>query len=525
MKTKRLAVSLSGVLVLASCGGDGGSSPTPTPPPPPPTSTLTVTLSQSSGDIAIGEGGNARFGFDASYSGTTSGAIVPDISVGGKRYELDGAPTLSGNTYSVKLRTKPFPAGGRTTTNVTFRLCTTTDCSTVYPGSTKTFSVNLDVAFKDWGTFQRDAAHTGFVAVSYNAADFRDGWSFPTGSFPPTETASRRGSVFVNTRTSNGTLTTRALSATDGSNQWSYDLGQQSYASGPSYASGRVASMAMGSSSTSIPLQIIAADDGRALGSVSYSSQFSTGGVPTFFGDNMYFQAGYYGNVVYAKNAADRSSIWTVDTTQPGEGFVHQGESVAVDNDNVYFFGGGNLFALSRTTGAIASKIRNPYFSLFGLSYSGDYRGAPIIAPTGRIITFTDNRGARVPLPLMAFAPASGSVSWRSQRSYFGHPALRRSTLFAARADSPVIDLLNSADGSVTGTITLPSDAGQLFNNIVVTEKHLFVSSESKTFAVDLDQTNYPVVWTAQKGGALAITPDNLLVVSAVDGVYAYRLN
>ncbi len=61
-------------------------------------------------------------------------------------------------------------------------------------------------------------------------------------------------------------------------------------------------------------------------------------------------------------------------------------------------------------------------------------------------------------------------------------------------------------------------------SNVIVTGSHLFVASDTTTFAVDLQQSTYPVVWSAPKGGALAITPDNLLVVSAQDGLAAFRL-
>lgn len=474
--------------------------------------------------MSLDEGEGRTFSFLASYSGTSPSPIVADVQIGGKRYELDGAPTSSGNTFTVRMKTAPFPAGGATSSNVTFRLCTSTDCSTVYPGSTQTFTVNLDVKLKDWSTFQRDAAHTGYVAVRYNASDFADGWSMTTSPSAPSEIAARRGSVFVNIRQTSGTLETRAVDSASGKILWTYDLGKKGNSSGPSYGNDRVASMAMDLSSGSVPMEIIGATTGRALSTVDYASQFSDGGVPTPVGDSLYFQAGYYGNVVYAADAARGTRTWARDTTQGGEGYVQEGESVAVDDSYVYFFGGGNLFALSRSTGAIAYKIRNPYFTKFGLSYYGRYRGAPILSSNGRIFTFSDNRDPQSPNPLVAFSLSSASPLWRSSARYIGHPALRDDILFATRSTGTVIDLINSADGSVSGSIDLGSGAGPLTSNIVVTRNHLFVASESATYAVDLQQANYPIVWTAPKGGALAISPDNVLLVSARSGLYAYQL-
>lgn len=96
--------------------------------------------------------------------------------------------------------------------------------------------------------------------------------------------------------------------------------------------------------------------------------------------------------------------------------------------------------------------------------------------------------------------------------------------MFASRADSAIIDLINTADGSVRASIDIGNGRGPLINNVIVTGSHLFVASETATYAVDLRQSTYPVVWSAPKGGALAITPDNVLTISASDGIVAYRL-
>jgi len=518
----------SAALAAVVVSGCSGSAPAPTPTPTTPTiATLPVTLSAASANVTANEAQAASFAFTANYTGTSRDPIVADVQVAGKRIELDGTPVASGASFNVPLRVASLLPGGTSTNTVTFRLCTSSACSTVYPGSTQTFTVNLDVRLKDWATFQRDAGHTGYVAANYVTSEFgtASAWSISSPApYAPSEIAARRGSIFVNLRQSTGNLITRAVNPASGATLWSYDLGRNSYSSGPSYSNGRVVSMAMDLSSGSIPMQIINADSGAAAGTTSYASQFSNGGVPTPVGDNLYFQAGYYGNVVYAANAASGGSLWARDTTQPSEGYVHEGESVAVDDNYVYFFGGGNLFALNRNSGTIAHKIRNPYFTKFGLSYFGGYRGAPILGRNGRIFTFTDNRSPNYADSLIAFSLSSATPLWRSAATYFGHPALRDDTLFAIRSDGRTIDMINAATGAVSGSIDLGSSRGSLMSNIVVTGSHLFVANATATYAIDLQQSTYPVVWSAAQGGALAITPDNMLVISAGNGVYAYKL-
>ena len=488
-----------------------------------PVTTLPVTLSSASADLVVAEGQVADFGFTASYSGTSAQPIVADVAVGSDRYQLVGTPTSSGTSFAVALRTAALAAGGKTSSTVTFRLCTSTSCSTVYPGSTQSFTVNLDVQLKEWSTLQRDAAHTGYVAVNYSTAKFAEAWSVAT-SLPPKGIAARSGSIFYNVLLPNRRIVTRAVNAATGQQQWETDLGAGYNFSAPAIANGRVFSMAMDSSSDRVPMPILSAADGRVSGSVSYDSQFSNGGVPTPVGDDLYFQSGYYGNVAFGANAATGLRSWRTDLYASGRGVVQEGQSVAADSSSVYVFTGGELSILNRLSGAVTRRLENPHFTKFGLSYYGYYEGGPLLDGAGRIVTFTDNRGTATPLPLVAFDVARNDPLWRSAASYVGHPALRDGRLYAIRADTAVVDILDMASGRVTSSIDLGADKGKLGGNIVLTGSHMFVASDSATYAVDLRAANPGVVWSAPRGGSLAITPDNLLVITSSSGLFAYRL-
>ncbi|WP_300975062.1 PQQ-binding-like beta-propeller repeat protein [Sphingomonas sp. LHG3406-1] len=511
--------------MLSACGGGGGSDPNPPVQVTPPitTATLPVTLSAAAADVTIAEGESSDFGFTATYSGTSTQPIVADVTVGSDRYQLVGTPTASGSSFNVALRTAALAPGGKNSTSVTFRLCTSANCTTVYPGSTQTFTVNLDVQMKDWSTLQRDAGHTGYVAVNYNSSKFAEAWNVPT-ALSVKGVAARRGGIFYNTSLPNGRLVTRAINPATGAQLWETDLGAGSYFSPPSTANGRVISMGMDISSGAVPMSILRASDGGVQGALSYASQFSNGGSPTPFGDDLYFQAGYYGNEVYGANAAAGTQSWRTDATQAVRGYVQEGQSVAVDNSSVYFFGGGDLTILSRATGAITRRIPNPHFTMFGLSYFGVYYGGPLLDGNGRIVTFTDNKGPEQPLPLAAFQSTGTAPLWRSSASYVGDPALRDGKLYAARAGTAIVDILDMATGAVTGSINLGADKGGLSSNIVLTGSHMFVATDTATYAVDLKATTPAVVWTAPRGGRLAITPDNLLVVTTNNGLFAYRL-
>lgn len=510
--------------VLSSCGGGDSPTPKPSPPPSPPVVSLPVTLSATSANISVGEGESASLTFNATYTGSSSDPVIADVQINGRRILLDGAPSVSDKTFTVGLETVPFPAGGRSDVTVTFRLCKTSACNTVYGGSTKVFTIDLNVELSDWMTLQRNASHTGYVAARYNVADFKQVWSADDFVLAANGIAATRGGVFATVMNNAGEISQRRIDPANGSTMWTYSLVPASYMSAPFYANGLVASMAMDISSGEIPMQVLNAQDGRYRTTISYSSQFSPGGTPTPFDGKIYFQAGYFGNVVYGADPMSGNKLWETDTTQGGRGYVMEGQSVGVDTNSVYYFGGGDLVILSRATGAETKRIPNPFFSGFGTSYSGTYAGGPILDGEGRIFTFTDNRVENQPRALMAWSVDSSAPLWRSANTYVDDPAYHAGRLYAPRANSAVVDVLDAENGSLIRSIPMSSGSESLQSNVVLTERHMFVATANTTYAIDLSQSGDPVVWSAPFGGELAITPDNVLVVIGRESIRSFAL-
>lgn len=430
-----------------------------------------------------------------------------------------------GTAFDVTLESLASAPKGQTTATVTFRLCTTASCSTVYPGSTKQVSVKLTVSDAEWSTTQGNAGHTGYVPTSFSTASFSDAWSIATPN-PPSEIAARTGTVFFNVVGTDNHVYTRAVSTTTGALLWGFDVGAGSYpgrrAYGPAYANNRVATMGAASSSTATPIQVMNATTGGYVSTPVYDTQHTGGNVLTLIGDELFFASGYYGNVVFSANAATGARLWRTEATGSYGGYVMEGQNVAVDQDHVYFFKGGSLLVLSRA-GAVVKVIANPFFTKNGLSYYGQYQSAPILDGNGRIFTFTDNYQAGDALPIAAFSLTSDRPLWRTSYSYTGNAAVRAGRLYAARSSSTIVDMIDVTTGLVAGSIDV-GGTGNLNSNIVVTDSHLFVSSASRTFAVDLTNAAYPVVWSKPVGGLLAITPDGYLVISGSNGLHAVRL-
>jgi len=85
------------------------------------------------------------------------------------------------------------------------------------------------------------------------------------------------------------------------------------------------------------------------------------------------------------------------------------------------------------------------------------------------------------------------------------------------------VDLIDTSTGLLATSIDVGGNSN-LTSNVIVSDSHLFVSSSTTTFAVDLTKSNFPVVWKTSFGGSLAITPDGYLIISATTGLHAVKL-
>jgi hypothetical protein len=512
MKFAHLGAVVFGALTLAACGGDDNSSgSTPT------ISTLNVTLSAPSVDVIVQEGGSATFSVTANYTGTPSGTVFADVQFKDRRFALAGNPAGNGSSYGVDFKTVDLPAGGKTATEVTFRLCTDANCTGVYPGSTKTFTVNLDVRLEDWGTFQRNGAHTGYVAANYDVANFTKVWEV-TGNrlFPPAATADTVLVTMVEQQGTSYPTLVRALSTADGTEKWKYDLGSQSYVSGPAVAGGLVHVTSMESSSGSNPQWVFDLATGAFKQQMHFASQWSSFNQPVPFSHSVYLASGYYGNVVYAFDPIAGAKRWDVNGSG---GKIWDGQSPAVDGQFVYYYSGTALDVIDRNTGVIVRSIADPDWSWGGYSW----QSAPVLDGKGKVFLFSSDRGFATPSNIMSFDTTAGTVGWKSTAQYNTAFAYANGTIYAVRSDAHVLSAIDAESGSIKWSTPLPtSDA--FTGNVVVAGRHAFVSTDGQTWAIDLKSDGHKVVWSAPTGGKLAITPGNLLLTVQNTKMTAYKL-
>ena len=510
---------LAGGLFLYGCGGDDAPPPSTSNPPSEPT--LAVTLSPSAtAQEADDTNSKVTFTLEATYIGSSSDAIVPVIEYDDSFIRQSGAFSSNGKTFSTEFETLDGLLAGDYSSTIRFRLCKETACSTVYPGSSKTFTYSLDVAIAPWTNRQRNAAHNGYVRAKFDPATISQAWQYvPSGAYAFNEVSARGEQIFATYRSSDGRTKAVALRTSTGSVDWNYDLGEVHYGtSGPSLAGDKLLIATMVSSSGNNKLVALNADTGSFLRNMIFASQWSTFAPPAAVADSVYLASGYYGNVVYGWNLSDYTKRFEASGSA---GDVWDGQTPAVDEDNVYYYS-GNLDVVDRLTGTLIKSIDDPEWVWNGYSYGG----TPMLGADGSVTAFSGTGQGSYPnvgFKLVNFDVAANTHRWHTADAFHGIPAVANGTVYAFSNETSQLAAINETNGATLFAVPRPS--GQEFrHNIIVTENLLFFSGSSSVYAVDLETK--AIVWEANTPGQLAIGPDNqLLVASPNTGVLtAYRL-
>jgi hypothetical protein len=513
--------ALVALVMLAGCGGEGGSDGSTATPSATATATasvptLAVTLSATSQTTTIGDDGSGTpLGFTASVTGTTADTVIADLQYDRTRLALDGDVVRAADgSYAVRFKPVATLAPGSYTGTVAFRLCRDVACGTVYPGSSQTFGYNLVVQIGDWTTYQRNAAHTGYVRTTFDPAAFRKLWDWaPATSTRVSAVAAANGLAYVTTQERDGTAVLHALATGSGEQRWAYAIGATTYFSPPAVGNGRVFVTTMTTSSSENPIISVDALTGeftppRAL----FASQWSTFLQPTPYKDGLYMSAGYYGSVVYGFDYTTRTG-WGAEV----KGSIWDGETPAVDDDTVYYYSGNALEMIDRRTGEQKASLSDPFFQ--NSFYS--YYGAPILGTTGNVMAYSSQRSASTPSILVNWSIAGKAYVWRSAATYSTAPAVGGGRVYLSRADPGELNALDEATGRVAWSWTAPSGE-RMIGNTILTDTLVFVSTDKAIYAIPVQGDTHVPAWSAAGGGEMALSADGTLIVTRQGTDYGY---
>jgi hypothetical protein len=505
-----------------SGGGGGGSAvappqsppPPPSPPPlsPPPLS-ATIALSTTRGASTAPEDDSSRAAtFWAAVTTTATAPLVIDATYDPALFSsVVVTPSASAGVYLIAATTRSDVPVGARTGSVLLRACQEAACTNVYAGSGATYTHTLTVTIGEWVTYQRNAAHTGYVPVTLDPSKFAKAWEI--ARIPD---LNREGGMIAVNGSVYFTAGTRLYSVSEASGvqNWMYEPADAGSAFGaPGYHGGRVYVPYWPTGSRQVGAGGIAVIRGvdAVSGSPATSSEFLTQNAPfaspTFQGASMYYQKGEYGSLTYRYALPSGSTTWEAGTRfTSGYNAV---QTPAVDDTQVYYFVVNGITIVDKATGTLL-----PESPPFGGSTVGEQM-SPIITARGHVVgrnMFDQSR-------MQAIDRATRKVAWTSRIGYPYQPVTAGNVIYAYHEDNAAtIDAISDTDGSVLWSWPVPPGESGSYTpsigpneNMVLTDNLLFLSTLKNIYAIDL--ITRQTVWTYPVRGQLVLTNNRTLLI------------
>lgn len=355
--------------------------------------------------------------------------------------------------------------------------------------------------------YQADAAHTGYTPVSLNPDNFSVGWSrqmtdtYGGHGIKPVVVAN--GRVFVAGFMFGKPDFLQAVSATTGKKQWRVDLDTQGGINPPSASKGRVYLQALAWGSGGASLRAFDQKSGAVQFQSPYPAMQEQYLAPTIYKNTVYLNGEWFGIGLFSFNKdTGQQNWWAVVPT--GDNWTP-----AVDASRTYVYLNKALHVHDRISGALAYTVPDPNSTNLA---SFNLRQAPVLG--GMNDVYVTNSGR-----LLRFDTARQSLVWeKADHQYQGQVSVANGVVYAM-TDSGVVARSQVGGDSLW---VWSSPAGAPAYNMVITLGHLFVSTATTTYCVDL--ASHQTVWSASVAGPLAMGSDHLYVAGAGGLLTAFRL-
>lgn len=222
---------------------------------------------------------------------------------------------------------------------------------------------------------------------------------------------------------------------------------------------------------------------------------------PTVYDGNVYINGGTYGGV-YGFDGITGEQQWFFDLNDN-----YYGWTPAVNEEYVIAYTGARLTVINRQTGVEEFNIQDP-----GFHSAYCMRLAPVIGSHDDVIVVNFGR-------LISFDLVNRIIDWEIESDFSGQPSV---------ADGKIYSISNGAlcardeqNGSLLWVWAPPN--GNLVSNILVTDSHIFASTDTETFAIDLDLKTH--IWSYPAGGNLSLTKEGLYIATKSGTLIAIRLS
>lgn len=429
----------------------------------------------------------------------------------------------SDGSYTLTLTTSATaPADRYNAHNVTLKICNDVPCSTHQEASIP-FDVNVMTpasawpgnhlsplaawpGVAEWGTFQANAAHTGYVPAQTNPNAFSTRWQFPVATdtldsfYLPSATVTTANNQFFVA----GNNALFARQEFDGTSVWQYSVSSLAYPSTnpPAVANG-VVYMAAGQQSSTYMFAFNAAT-GLLVFKSPMSAQWENYLAPTIGTFGIYTNAGTYGGLYAFLPSGQQAFFANMDQTDMW--------TPAVDASGVYAYTGGVLKVLDPQTGAVTHSISDPSFT----NYIYAINGSPVVGAAGSVFVanYANSKlnGGGIGNTLLKFNVNQNSIGWQIPGDYPTTPAYNDGVLYVANERPVRLEARSETDGSLLWSWIPPQAGDTGFNSeVLLTGNLVFVSTNLATYAIDI--STHRTVWSYPLAGKLALSKNGVLYI------------
>jgi len=521
-------------LFLAACGGGGSDSKSTSAPSAPAPYSLTPSTAQAS----FVAGWPTSINMNAKQTVAFSGVVYIKLTVDAAVVESPIiVSTNTDGTFSITAQPLASLAVGHHTGNFTVNVCTDAACNSPLAGSPFNVPYDIDVISpdggvttynlstlaplsggSDWGTFQGNAGHTGFVPVTLNASAFNRRWKWDAPSYSgvqwsPSALTTGAGMFYVSSgpfwNASADGHELFAYKEDDGTKVWSHSFADLQYptTNPPAFSGGKVF-IAAGSQNSTYMFAFDAVS-GAQVFNAQMASQWEHYLAPTILNELVYSDGGSYGGM-YAFDTTTGSSKFFTNVGQ------YDGWTPAVDANYAYSYAGGNLGIHDNQTGALIGSISDPTYSWNGYTTAG----APVLGAASTV--YAGNLSNKNSNSIVSFDTLNKSVRWSISGAYSGNPAYAGGALFASNSSPLALEVYDETDGSKLWTWTPPAGNSQFVSDVLVTNNLVFVSTDANTFAID--RSSHLPVWTYAASGSLALSANGVLYIKGSHSIVAINL-
>lgn len=506
--------AICAVLVLSACGGGGDDN-----------SQAGLTLSPSALVLELDPDQRSSSAVRARANFSASGVVyvVVEDSAGLLMHEPQVTAEEDGS-YVATLTLKGL-AEGQHKGRFRIRVCNTSSCARdLAPPTELPYDIivgtptNLTPLSKidgipDWETYQGNAAHNGYVPLNLNAARFNTRWRWiGTGHAEVNAVVAADGRVYVSAQGSpNGTVvkdsTLYSLKESDGTEAWSVEIPLTMAPAlptlnPPAVSAGAVYLATTGHGDTA--MWSFSAVDGTQRFRTSFTTQWPRFLSPTVSGGQVYTYGGYLSGLL-AFDTATGATAWFKDF-----GIFINDVTPTVDGQHVYAFD-GQLARFQTADGSITT-----HSALTDSSLAASYMPAvPVLTGDGRLVIRSDANSVyyRTAAALSLIDPASSSTLWELRGVFATDPVVSGNSVFVGTgAPFARLEARDLQTGALLWTWEAPAGETALTYNLVVTDSHVFVSTDLRTHAIN--RATRRSEWSYRKAGSKAISANGVLYIA-----------